>query len=108
MAPPTAPAVGQAFAGNVATTAPASTPAVAKTTADTKSAQPQQEVSSPDVFILYTGGLNLLVDDGKIAPTIDKVIDAAIAVGGHIGSRKDTSVSVIVPSKSFRAVFAER
>jgi Domain of unknown function (DUF4349) len=107
-APQRAPVTSQAFAGNAAPTQPAA-PAgtVAKTTPDAKPAQTQQEVSNPDVFILYTGGLSLLVDDGKIAPVTDKIIDAAIAVGGHIGSRKDTSVSIIVPSKSFRAVFAQ-
>lgn len=107
-AAPQAPVTSQPFAGNAAPTQPAAPSAsVAKTTPDSKPAQTQQEVSNPDVFILYTGGLSLLVDDGKIAPVTDKIIDAAIAVGGHIGSRKDTSVSVIVPSKSFRAVFAQ-
>lgn len=103
-----APVTSQAFAGNSAPTQPTAPPAsVAKTAPDTKTAQTQAEVSNPDVFILYTGGLSLLVDDGKIAATTDKIIDDAIAAGGHIGSRKDTSVSVIVPSKSFRAVFAQ-
>lgn len=108
-APQMAPVTSQPYAGNSAPAQPSAPPAtVAKTTPDSKPAQPQQEVvSNPDVFILYTGGLSMLVDDGKIAATTDKIIDAAIAVGGHIGSRKDTSVSVIVPSKSFRAVFAQ-
>ncbi len=107
-APQMAPVTSQPFAGSSAPTQPSAPPGTAaKTTPDNKPATTQAEVSNPDVFILYTGGLSLLVDDGKIAPTTDKIIDDAIAVGGHIGSRKDTSVSVIVPSKSFRAVFAQ-
>jgi len=80
-------------------------PAAAKTAGPDRSPAPRSDVSAPDVFILYTGELALSVDDGKVAPTIDRIIDAAIAAGGHIGSRRDASVSVVVPSAAFRQTF---
>ncbi len=60
------------------------------------------EAQSPDVLIVYTGDVQMMVDEERMATTIDKIIDAAEAVGGHLAGRKDTSVQVKVPSAHFR------
>jgi hypothetical protein len=98
-APPPMP--GQAAPVTSAPSAPA-----AKTASADKTPAPRSDVTNPDLFILYTGDLSLSVEDGQVAPTIDQIIDAAIAAGGHIGSRKDASVSVVVPSSAFRQTFS--
>lgn len=54
-------------------------------------------------LLIYTGGLGMEVQDQPtIAPTIDKIIDLAEGMGGYLGSRTDTSVTVRVPSARFR------
>lgn len=105
---PATPASGGAVrATSIATTdtTGSTSPAASKSAASGKDG-PKPDASSPDLFILYTGDMSLRVDDGRISPTIDKIIDAAVASGGHIGSRKDNAVSVVVPSASFRQTFA--
>lgn len=42
------------------------------------------------------------VEDGTIPATIDKIIDAAEAMGGYLTNRTDTSVQIRVPSQRFR------
>ncbi len=44
----------------------------------------------------------MMADEVAIPKTIDKIIDVAESVGGHIASRKDQSVQIKVPSASFR------
>jgi hypothetical protein len=44
----------------------------------------------------------MIADEDAIPKTIDKVIDVAESVGGHIAGRKDQSVQIKVPSASFR------
>jgi hypothetical protein len=54
-------------------------------------------------LLIYTGGLGMEVaDQPAIAPTIDKIIDLAEGMGGYLGSRTDTSVTIRVPSARFR------
>ncbi|MBX3189547.1 MAG: DUF4349 domain-containing protein [Labilithrix sp.] len=52
--------------------------------------------------IVYQGDLKMMADEEAIPKTIDRIIDAAESVGGHIASRKDQSVQIKVPSASFR------
>jgi hypothetical protein len=52
--------------------------------------------------IIYQGELKMMSDEEAIPKTIDRIIDVAEALGGHIASRKDTSVQIKVPSASFR------
>jgi len=44
----------------------------------------------------------MVADEVAIPKTIDRIIDVAESVGGHIASRKDLSVQIKVPSASFR------
>ncbi len=53
-------------------------------------------------LIMYTGDVNMVVDDGKVPATIDRIVDVAESVGGHLSGRKDQSVQVRVPSAHFR------
>ncbi len=52
--------------------------------------------------IIYQGDLKMMSDEDAIPKTIDRIIDVAESVGGHIASRKDQSVQIKVPSASFR------
>ena len=44
----------------------------------------------------------MMADEDAIPKTIDKIIDVAESLGGHIAGRKDQSVQIKVPSASFR------
>jgi hypothetical protein len=52
--------------------------------------------------IIYQGDLRMMADEDAIPKTIDRVIDVAESLGGHIAGRKDQSVQIKVPSASFR------
>jgi hypothetical protein len=82
--------------------APASAPAPAPAkNADTRSAK-NAGPSTRAPVIIYQGDLRMMADEDAIPKTIDKVIDIAESVGGHISARKDQSVQIKVPSASFR------
>jgi hypothetical protein len=53
-------------------------------------------------LLIYVGDLQMQVDEAETAPTLDRVIDVAEALGGYLAGRKDTSVQVRVPSQRFR------
>lgn len=69
--------------------------------ADTKSAKNAGPTARAPV-IIYQGDLRMMADEDAIPKTIDKVIDVAEGLGGHIAGRKDQSVQIKVPSASFR------
>jgi hypothetical protein len=52
--------------------------------------------------IIYQGDLRMSADEDAIPKTIDRIIDVAEGLGGHIAGRKDQSVTIKVPSASFR------
>ena len=56
-------------------------------------------------MLIYTGDLRLLTEDGQVANVIDRVVDVAESLGGHIVERTDTGVTVKVPSARFREAF---
>jgi len=86
--PPGAPAAPAKDEAPVAA-APTAAPAKAKTPA--KSQQ-----------IIFTGDLKMMADEDALTKTIDRIIDLADNVGGHVQSRKDNDVQIKVPSPSFR------
>ena len=49
----------------------------------------------------------MVTDEAAIPKTIDKVIDVAESLGGHIAGRKDQSVQIKVPSASFREAMTQ-
>ncbi|MDB4938463.1 MAG: Translation initiation factor 2 [Labilithrix sp.] len=49
----------------------------------------------------------MMADEDAIPKTIDKVIDIAESLGGHIAGRKDQSVQIKVPSASFREAMSK-
>lgn len=59
------------------------------------------QADNPDVLVVYNGDLAMIVDDGKVATTIDRIIDASEQVGGHLAGRRDGAVSVRIPSARF-------
>ena len=42
----------------------------------------------------------------RLGKTIDQILEAAVASGGHLGTRRDDRVSVVVASSAFRETFA--
>ncbi len=60
------------------------------------------EAQAPEFLIMYDGEVTMGVDDGKIADTIDRIIDVSESVGGHLAGRKDLGVGIRVPSARFR------
>jgi hypothetical protein len=77
--------------GRSASAAPAAKPTSAKS-ADVESAP----------LIVYVGDLGMTADAETIAPTLDRVVDIAESLGGHLAGRGDTTVKVKIPSKHFR------
>ena len=68
-----------------------SAPADAKKTAD----------ENPDVLVVYRGDLGMMVEDGQIAATVDRIIDISESMGGRLDGRRDVRVTVRVPSPRF-------
>lgn len=83
--------------GAAAPAAPAAPPKAG----DTRSAK-NAGPSTRAPVIVYQGDLRMAADEDAIPKTIDKIIDVAESVGGHIAGRKDQSVTIKVPSASFR------
>jgi hypothetical protein len=95
---PQAPAAPGGATHAPASAATASTPAKAADTRSAKNAGP----STRAPVIIYQGDLRMVADEDAIPRTIDRVIDVAESLGGHIAGRKDQSVQIKVPSASFR------
>lgn len=91
--PPTARADGRG-----ASTSPGAAPAKGKEAApsDTRAA-----------LVVYTGGLAMVTESGKIPESIDKIIDVAEGLGGGLMGRRDDGVDIRVPSQHFRTALKE-
>ncbi len=106
MAPSAATAMGRDAAASQAPGPPAPTPATKAVMgmpapADARPAKNAGPATRAPV-IIYQGDLRMMADEDAIPKTIDKVIDVAESLGGHLAGRKDQSVSVKVPSAGFR------
>ena len=106
-----APAATRRIAGAAA--APPSTPvatapalartrafALARPTAGGPAATTKAKVASKTPSIIFSGDMKMMADETR-SKTIDRIIDPPRA-GGHVASRKDSSVQVKVPSAQFR------
>jgi hypothetical protein len=85
--------------------AQATTPNVTATATNAKSSTDSKKTSdaqASDFLIMYDGDVTLGVDDGKVAETLDHIIDVSESVGGHLAGRKDLGVSIRIPSARFR------
>jgi hypothetical protein len=96
------PSPSQAKVAAPATTPPATTGANAAAEATRTKAAASAEATAPSTLLIYTGDLSMLTEEEQLPQTIDKAIDVAESVGGYLGTRKDTSVQVRVPSGRFR------
>jgi hypothetical protein len=56
-----------------------------------------------DALLIFTGTLSMQVDQKLFGDTIDQVVDAAAELGGYVAEQTNQSVTVRVPSKSFRS-----
>lgn len=69
-------------------------------------AQPAQPAATtpatPAAMLIYTADIDLQTAREAVTPTLDRVIEAATAMGGYLLRRTDTSVQVRVPSARFR------
>lgn len=57
---------------------------------------------APRPLLIYTAALSMTVDEGEVVTTIDRIIEAAVQIGGYLASRDNHSVQVRIPSASFR------
>jgi hypothetical protein len=90
------------------TTSPTPPPPQQTASAKTASTDSKKtDAQSPDFLIMYNGDVSMMVEDGKVASTLDKIIDAAEGAGGHLGTRRDLGVTVRVPSVHFRETLAK-
>jgi hypothetical protein len=70
---------------------------------------PQNAKSAPadkprsESLILYTGDVQMNVEAGAQAGTMDSVVDVAESLGGHLAGRANDTVTVKIPSEHFRA-----
>lgn len=80
--------------------APATGPSTASPATTTTSPTKAKEVAQP--LVVYTGDLSMTVEQEKFSSTLDRVIDVAEALGGHLSGRKNNGVEIRVPSARFR------
>ncbi len=88
---------------NVAATTPAQTTAAKTAAPDAK----KDAAQAADFLIMYNGDVTMGVEDGKVAATLDKIIDVSESVGGHLATRRDQSVNIRIPSVRFREALAK-
>ena len=71
-----------------------------------KEAASAKDPAAPGVeqMIIFTGGLDLEVDKGDFGQKLHDAIDLGVKHGGYIGKQTDNSVTLRVPSSSFREV----
>lgn len=113
--PPPAPAAAPA-PGSAPAQAPARSPAPPPPAAPAKASAPAAAAPKPAdarsaknagpttraAVIIYEGDMKMTADEEAVPKTIDKIIDIAEGLGGNLAARKDTSVTIKVPSPSFR------
>ncbi|MFO0659041.1 MAG: DUF4349 domain-containing protein [Polyangiaceae bacterium] len=58
-------------------------------------------------MLVFTGQMGLVVEHDQGPKTLDKTIDLAEKLGGHVASRVDNTVVIKVPSASFRDAMTE-
>lgn len=58
-------------------------------------------------MLIYEAQVGVLVDESKLAETIEKIIDVAESAGGYLVGRTDQTVSVRVPSGRLRTALAD-
>jgi hypothetical protein len=92
--------------------APASpSPKGAQPAATNATRAPQKGKETPSdarpSLVVYTGGLAMLTESGKVPESIDKIIDVAESLGGGLMGRRDDGVDIRVPSQQFRIALKE-
>jgi hypothetical protein len=105
IAPATAPAAAPAPQGGASPTAGAKPagPSASPTPATSQAQGAKKDDASPAApLLVYVGDLGLTTDEAATSATLDRVVDVAEALGGHLAGRSDTTVKVKVPSKRFR------
>ena len=68
--------------------------------ANAQSTTPPANVPAP--MLIYTAVIDMQSERGQVVATLDRVAEAATAMGGFLIRRTDTSVQVRVPSPRFR------
>ncbi len=71
---------------------------------------PNDPIQIPDLpapLLVYTANMRLEVPAEDIAPTIERIIEGAVSLGGYLAGRTDDSVTVRIPSRLFREGLAD-
>lgn len=77
-------------------------PQQAKTNTAPKTDPKSDAAQSADFLIMYNGDVTMGVDGDKVSATLDRILDVAENVGGHLAVRRDQSIQIRVPSPRFR------
>lgn len=62
---------------------------------------------STHAMLIYTGGLSLRIEETNMPALIDRIINEAELLGGHLMKRTNTSITIKVPSPHFRQAMAK-
>jgi hypothetical protein len=71
---------------------------------------PNDPIQIPDLpapLLIYTANMRLEVPEQDVAPTIERIIEGAVSLGGYLAGRTDNSVTVRIPSRLFREGLAD-
>jgi len=71
---------------------------------------PNDPIQIPDLpapLLIYTANMRLEVPTEDVTPTIERIIESAVGLGGYLAGRTDHSVSVRIPSRLFREGLAD-
>jgi hypothetical protein len=71
---------------------------------------PNDPIQIPDLpapLLVYTANMRLEVPAEDVAPTIERIIEGAVSLGGYLAGRTDDSVTVRIPSRLFREGLAD-
>lgn len=113
MAPPAQPMPRTAPPGHAAprAAAPGASPKAVGAPAAARGAKEVQSSSEKklkgDHMLIFTGNMAMEVERGDVAASIDEIVDEAVELGGYVVKQDNKSVTIRVPSASFRAAMRE-
>ncbi len=94
-----APGMPMPSPAQTAMSGPPAAPAGAKTPGEAPSSTAPD---NPQLLIIYTASLELVVETDAFVGVLDAIHDTAESLGGYLAWRKDNSIEVRIPSARFR------
>jgi hypothetical protein len=71
--------------------------------------EPKAVAPAPPIsqMLIYTAETRLQIEQEAFAPTIDRIVDLAVSMGGYLATHDNASVQIRVPSLRFRETLKE-